>query len=396
MRAHNPFRFDRLPTEETFVNRTKEIRRIVACMQSGENLLVYGLRRMGKTSCLQRAARIAVKESPRALCFFADMSRYTSLGSAAQTILTHAATALDSFGNKAQRTLLEIANGLAHGLVIQMANTGDMPFAIAFQRPPCSQVDNVEAFVATILALEQLAVKQAQRVTLILDEFTFIEKLGGPQALWQIRSVMQSCQKVTFIFSGSAHHAIAQLTSEDGPLLGMFSRLEIGPIDPSELGPWIDAQFAATSKFPSEGIGASCIALAGPRTRDTIQLARRAWDMHTAEQTEALIQEACSSLIDDLDTEFSRLWHQLSLPSQAVLKAIAAGHETDLFHGSVRKAFGLGSTATITQTTRLLTRHASPKIDFRDPILTRHDSPQQIRHTFDNPFFRIWIRRLPQ
>jgi hypothetical protein len=42
----NPFRFDRLPTDDSFFDREVEVKRIAKAINDGENLLVYGLRRM--------------------------------------------------------------------------------------------------------------------------------------------------------------------------------------------------------------------------------------------------------------------------------------------------------------------------------------------------------------
>src|SRR5580693_3888915 len=107
----NPFRFDRLAEEAEFFDREEEVARIVAAIGGGENLLVRGPRRMGKTSCLLRAARTAAVEHD-ALCFFVDLSRYSSLAAVAEAMLRNAVPKISSLGERATTWLASAVKGL--------------------------------------------------------------------------------------------------------------------------------------------------------------------------------------------------------------------------------------------------------------------------------------------
>jgi hypothetical protein len=400
IQPRNPFRFDRLPTEQSFVNRVTEVQRIVTCITNGENLLVHGLRRMGKTSCLLRAARTAANTTGT-ICFVVDLARHSTLADVTEALLHHAIPALSSLGEKSAAWLASAVKGLvlrpiATGSLDASALGGpDMKLELSLELRSQGQAAHATALMEVLDALDALSAKRSKRVAIIIDEFTFLEKFGPDRVSWQLRSAMQRHQNLTYILSGSASHIIEQMHGQDGPFFGMFGRLHVGPIPDHEISEWID-QMVNSHSCSANGVGAECVRLAGPRTRDIIQLARRTFDLATragiADTT--TVNEALSSLLEDSDSEFLSAWCELTTHQQSVLAAIAAGEGHTLFTDATRKRYGLGATASVSQTSRRLARSFGPRPDYRDPILTRVNTPNGIVHHFDNPYFLRWTARL--
>jgi hypothetical protein len=396
----NPFRFDRLPTAAAFVDREREVARIVQCIREGENLLVFGERRMGKTSCLIRAARLAADEFG-ATCFFADLSRYSSLAEVTDALLKNAIPALASLGEKATAWLA----GQVRGLVLRPAvkasldttktGGGEMELELGLELRGRDPQAHAAALNGVLDALDELAGKRKRKVAVILDEFTFIEKLGPERASWQLRGAMQRHQHLVYILAGSAQHLIDRMHGADGAFFGMFGRLPIGPIPEDEMIAWIDRS-SSKNGCKADGVGAECLRLLGPRTRDIVQLARRTFDLGVAagKANAGTVTAALDSLLEDFDAEFQQQWSQFPPLQQAVLTAVAAGEGATLFTAATRARFGLGSTAEVTQNCQRLTRAGKRTQDFREAVLVRLEHPDKLEHRFDNPLFGYWVTRL--
>jgi hypothetical protein len=397
----NPFRFDRLAEEAEFFDREEEVGRIVAAIGGGENLLVRGPRRMGKTSCLLRAARTAAAEHD-ALCFFVDLSRYSSLAAVAEAMLRNAVPKISTLGERATTWLASAVKGLvlkpkAKASVDATAAGGpdlELEFGVELKsRDPEAQG---AAFIEVLDALDALAGRRKRRIAVILDEFTFIEEIGPAQVAWNLRAAMQRHHHVTYIFAGSAQHMIDALHGRSGPFLGMFGVLNIGPIEPPRFAQWIDARLRQHG-VTADGVGEACVGFAGPRTRDILQLARRSFDLAAGGRHRApagLVDQAIAELIDDLSDDFWSVWTSIPRIQKSILQAVADGSGEALFSAEVIARYGLGNTAVVTQNCRRLARIVPGVTDHRAPQLQRVDHADRVEFVFDNPYFARWVRQI--
>ena len=398
----NPFRFDRLPTDAAFVDRDREVARIVDCIRRGENLLVHGERRMGKTSCLRRAARQAAAELD-ATCFFADLSTQPSLARLTESLLRNAVPALASLGEQAAAWIAGAVRGLVlrpsarASLDASRAGGPELELELGVELRARNERAQAAAFLEVLDAIDRLAGRRRRRVAVLLDEFTFLEKIGPERVSWQLRGAMQRHQHLTYVLAGSAQHLIDRMHGPDGPFYGMFGRLAVGPIPEEEMTAWIDRSCARHGVKPA-GVGADCVRRAGPRTRDIVQLARRTFDLGVGARAAnaRTVGQAFDSLLEDFDAEFRSAWSQFPVSAQAVLVAVAAGEGRSLFTEATRGIFGLGSTAEVSQVCRRLTRTGRQTTDFRDAVLVRVETPATLEHRFDNPYFAAWVLGLAQ
>ena len=87
---YNPLRIHGVVSGEHFTDRGDEVRRMVAVLREpGAKILVYGPRRMGKTSAIVRAVERIEAEGGHA--FLADLSTATTAVDAGNRILEAAA-----------------------------------------------------------------------------------------------------------------------------------------------------------------------------------------------------------------------------------------------------------------------------------------------------------------
>ena len=229
-------------------------------------------------------------------------------------------------------------------------------------------------------AMEGMARDRKTTIGIVLDEFQEISKFGGEDAEWHLRGVIQGHHHVSYVLSGSATHVIERMTDTGRAFYGLLDQLYIGPIDPSHLARWID------SRMEAAGVATSCVGeraiwLAGPRTRDIVQLARRCFDRTRAVGTAGPpeVDDAFREILEEQDDLWRSLWEQLTPLQQNVLRAVAAG--TDGLTTQVTlERFSLGSSGSATNSAAALVAVGR---------LLKAES--RTGYGFDSPYFRGWV-----
>jgi len=129
--------------------------------------------------------------------------------------------------------------------------------------------------------------------------------------------------------------------------------------------------------------------LAGPRTRDIIQVARRLYD-RVALRVKATIKDIENAFDDVVGEEHDFLyacWLSLTVYQQNVFRAVAAG-EKGLTTRETLSKFTLGSSGTVINTVNSLIRAGHI---IREDAYTRKKVTTPTGYDFDSPFFKFWV-----
>jgi len=114
------------------------------------------------------------------------------------------------------------------------------------------------------LAWSTRELTDARARELLLATFQEIEAItdkGGPF----MRTILQETGNVGYVLAGSMLSLIDGLTAPKGPFFNI-PRLDVGPIEPAIMEPWIEEQMRSHGVAPVVGVGPHIIALAGPST----------------------------------------------------------------------------------------------------------------------------------
>jgi hypothetical protein len=166
-----------------------------------------------------------------------------------------------------------------------------------------------------------------------------------------------------------------------GPRRAFYKLLEpmaFGPMDSDHLARWIEERMAAAG-VRADGIGPHILALAEPRTRDVVQLARYTFDIarRFGRATVTEVDDAFRQIVLTEDSPIRALWDGLSPLQQNVLRAVAA-RSTGLTTRSTRRQFGLSETGPTTKAVQtLVSRDLLVKVDRE--------------YLYDSPFVRGWV-----
>lgn len=371
----NPFRIGGHVAGSYFTDRADEIRRIRQAIKEPSRLLVYGPRRMGKSSTIAKAVEQVKREG--AVVAWADFSTATTLADISNRLLMSLSGEL----NNVEQRLLNFARNLRPNLTLrfdELSGSPSLTLGAEARRKPIE--DQRAAFEAILDQIEAFATSHDRPVALVFDEFQEIIAVGGERADWFLRGIMQRHQHVSYICAGSKESLIHELLGQKRAFYKHFELLHLGPIEADHLALWIEDRMRSKG-VDAKGLGKAIIERAGPRTQDRLQLAREifsnALPKGYVEATD--IDHAMSSLAHSEASIYLAIWSELSPTQQNSLRAVAAAPD-QLFASSTLQRFGLASSSTMARALEVLQN--------RGLVVQEEGRPE-----IDNPFFCEWIKQ---
>lgn len=383
----NPFRIHGVVTGEYFTDRDDELKRLVrALTEPGSKLLVYSPRRMGKTSAVMNAVDTVNENGGYA--FLADLSTASTAVDMGNRILAASSRII---GKKRKNFITDVVSRLNVKVSLTPDPATGIPLPSIDINLRNDEIGKQRQTLSGILdALNATAKERKITVGIALDEFQEIHKFGGETAEWDLRASIQQHGNIGYILFGSREHLIQRMIDSKGALYKMVDKLPFGAINPSHMAAWIDKRMAEAG-IKAQGVGDCIVHLAGARTRDIVQVARRCYD-RTAVRGRATIEDAEHAFEDIIAEEHDLLyecWLSLTAHQQNILRAVAAG-EKGLTTRETLAKFTLGSSGTVTNTVNSLIK--SGHLIRQDPY-TRRKVTTPTGYEFDSPFFKGWVIR---
>ena len=375
----NPFRIEGVVRPPHFADREDELARIGTALRTpGAKLLVYGPRRMGKTSAIVVAKERLEEEGGAAV--LADFSTASSVADLARRLLTAAGRTL---GQRWRDLPSEIARRLDVSLTLEVdPRTGTPVPTLGTGLRRRSREEQYDTLGQLLDALEQMAENRDETLAVVLDEFQEIHRFGGEDAEWRLRGILQHHRHTSYVLAGSRASLIRRMVAKDRAFYKLADLMAFGPIAPDVLAGWIDDRFAEAGR-PRPGVGAVCAKGAGPRTRDVVQLARRAFDRARGAAEDdpvgTLVLRALREIVEEEDDLARSLWEQLTANQQNTLRAVAAADE-GLTSRATLEAFGLPGSGSVSNL-------ASSFLE--DGYLVKTELAPG--YDFDSPFLRAWV-----
>ncbi len=375
----NPFRTQGTVRPPYFTNRAEEIRRIRRALATPTaKVLVWGERRTGKTSCLEVALEAHRKQGGHGL--LADFSTASSVVDLSNRLLVAAGTALSRSWTDFAADLLQRI-----GLTLRVKAdplTGAITPSLELGLRSAPLEEQRRSLERVLRSLDEMAATRGVNLGIIIDEFQEINRFGGESAEWHLRGILQQQQHTSYVLAGSRSHLIRRMLGKNRAFYQMLDRIPFGPIDPEHFARWIEERLEGAG-VSAHGVGARCIEIAGPRTRDVVELARKAYDLGAVvgRVDEDLLRHAYLELVDGEDDLARPFWDSLTPHQQNVLRAVAAGSR-QLTAQETRARFALRSSAAISKAVREFV-----------------ESGHLVKlaggggYDFDSPYLRGWVIR---
>jgi DNA-directed RNA polymerase subunit F len=155
--------------------------------------------------------------------------------------------------------------------------------------------------------------------------------------------------------------------------------MEFGPIEPGYLAAWLEERMEERGVRCDE-VGPECVQIAGPRTRDVIQLARKTFDLTagTGRADAESVRHAFEELVEEEDGPIRSWWDDLTPAQQNIIRAVAAT-TAGMTTAETAKRFTLLTSSAVTQAIQKLRE---------DGDVTRGGPSGYV---LDSPVVRGWV-----
>ena len=199
----NPFKYGSRVSGGAFFDREKIMRDMLGVVDGGNNVVLYGPRRYGKSSLVGEV--MSRLRAQGWVCSEVNMMDVASL----EDFISQYARALYREASPAIGTLRQVANlfrRVSPKIGIDEDGKPELKFEIASRKVGVAALRDVFELPAKICP--------AGRTLIVLDEFQEVESLGlGAQFERTMRSVIQNQPDIAYIFLGSKTHMLERMFS---------------------------------------------------------------------------------------------------------------------------------------------------------------------------------------
>lgn len=366
----NPFKYGQVVEDEDFCPRPEYVRQIREFILSGQNLVLTGERRIGKTSLIWEAAS-GLKDY---LLVYIDLLEVKTTDDLCRRMVKAVVRAenRESFLSRALKNLAALRPSLSLDPV---------------SGQPCLSLDSrVTMNPDSIESILDMIGERGEdgKLIVVFDEFQDILNLkDSREALAMLRSRIQFQGDIPYIFAGSIRNRMNQVFFDpDSPFFKSAQAMEIGPLDYQEFTGYLASKFNDGDRRVPPGLLQKVMEMFDSVPGDVQEFCCALWDSsNPGEQiTEELFETAFGIVFAREFRVYEALLHHVSAQQMKCLSALAVLggsspyskaflEETGITHaGSVKAAF---------------VNLQKKKIVF--------EKNGELR--FSNPFFKHWLLR---
>lgn len=371
-----PFLYGRIADNENFTNRKNETEFLMRNFRGLINTIIISPRRWGKTSLVHKVAKSLSKEDKNIIICQVDIFNcrteeefYTVFAS---SLLKATSTVWEEFVSSVKKYLGRLAPIIS---ISDATQTYELSFGIDFKDSRLSYDE--------ILDLPQVIANDTKKSMVVcIDEFQNINEYEEPLAFQRkLRSHWQKHTSVSYCLYGSKRHMLLNIFNDYGmPFYKFGDILFLSKINREEWVAFISQRFLSTGKQISEELSGIIADKMKNHPYYTQQLSQQVWFRTPGSGcTKDIVEEAFSSLIDQLSLLFANVIDSLTPKQINFLLAVADGN-TNFSSKEVLSKYKLGTSANIKNL-----KKATLEKDLIDVL------PNNVIEIQD-PAFEYWLR----
>ena len=375
----NPFRYGSLALDEAFTDREQELAELVSDIRNGQDVVVFGPRRTGKSSLVFRAIQELGRR--RVLVAYVDLmatpTKERLAARLAKTIHEDVATPLI---RARERALAVFRDLRVQPTVTLNPHDASVSFSFATGQEDAA----VDATIEALLELPaRLGAERKRRVALVFDEFQEIVDLD-PNYPKLLRAIFQTQPEVAHVYLGSKRHLMDRIFNDQNePFWRSAKHVELGPIEPERFAPWIRSRLEATDRGIDDDALARVLELTAGHPYATQQLLYFTWEElpEGFSASSADVERALLRVVDAENAHFGLVWDDATRNERLVL--VALGREPGRpYSVEYRRSHGLPSASHVQRSLASLGR--------RGLVTKGGDGLYRLAE----PFLPAWLERL--
>ena len=368
MRAMKPFKYGCVVSGDVFCPRPELQRRLTACVKDGQNAVLVGERRMGKTSLIYSACN-ALK---RYRMMYIDLLNIRTVADFCNRVATAAAQMgdKDSFVSRALKFMARLRPTLS----VDPGN--GMPVVSVDSR----MAEDPSSMADVMSLIERFS--REERMFVVFDEFQEVKKLdAADQVLAMLRGKIQFLQDTCFVFSGSVRNDMVDIfTNPKSPFFKSAMTISVDNIPDDVFAPFLIERFRTGKRIADRTFIDIVFDFTGRTTGDVQQLCAAVWN--TTERGARLsaddIRPALEEIFEQESGPFEVQTTRLTRHQFKVLVALAKLGGRNVYSADFLAVAGVPSPSTATKALRRLVT---------DGLVFIHDR----EYRFFNPFLRAWL-----
>ena len=362
-----PFIFGKIATEKNFTDRETETANFVQSFTSLINTIIISPRRWGKSSLVNKAAKLAM-EQDRKLCIchvdlFNVRNEVHFYSLLAQKVIAATSTKWEE--------AVESAKSFFSHLVPKISIGSDPTNEVSID----FDWESIKQNPDEVLDLaEKIAKKKGVKIVICVDEFQNISGFTDPDYFQKkLRSHWQQHQNVAYCLYGSKRHMMMEVfTNSSKPFYKFGNLMFLDKIDTPCLVEFFNTRFSETGKTITEDAANLIVKLVDNHPYYAQQLAQLSW-LRTKDVCDVeIVREAHAALVEQLSLLFVTITETLTTQQLNYLNALIAGEKaissTDVMH-----RYQISSTTSIARSKAALVKNdildiKAGEISFQDPI----------------------------
>lgn len=362
-----PFIFGKIATEKNFTDRETETANLVQSFTSLINTIIISPRRWGKSSLVNKAAKLAMEQDRKLRICHVDLFNvrnevhfYSLL---AQKVIAATSTKWEE--------AVESAKSFFSHLVPKISIGSDPTNEVSID----FDWESIKQNPDEVLDLaEKIAKKKGVKIVICVDEFQNISEFTDPDYFQKkLRSHWQQHQNVAYCLYGSKRHMMMEVfTNSSKPFYKFGNLMFLDKIDTPCLVEFFNTRFSETGKTITEDAAYLIVKLVDNHPYYAQQLAQLSW-LRTKDVCDVeIVREAHAALVEQLSLLFVTITETLTTQQLNYLNALIAGEKaissTDVMH-----RYQISSTTSIARSKAALIKNdildiKAGEISFQDPI----------------------------
>ena len=340
-----PFNYEGFATKDTFFGREEELEFINTFVQNSNNLLIYSLRRYGKSSLIKEQIR---RDSDTLYVYF-DIFDITSENDFARLFLKAIAKAQKGSVTTVMSKLPKLFSRVSFDIIFD-STTGKTKLS-----PTLNNINFDDAIDDAFNALFSLSKKQ--KIVVVIDEFQQISLIKNVKIDALLRKYMQEDKRISYFFLGSKRHMLTELFRYKAPLYEMATHYELSGIKVEDYTEYIQKYLKI-----SDDLIVYMIDVAKNETKLIIHICSILYDRHSKKViTEKIINETITEIVMSKNSSYSMLFDSFSLGKKKAFK-ILCKHK-DLYKKEILDEYNISKQSLLSSLNAL----------FKDEIIDKKD-----------------------
>lgn len=368
-----PFVFGKIATEKNFTDREQETAYLVNNFTSLINTIIISPRRWGKSSLVNKAARMAMERDENLRICHIDLFNVRNEEHFYSLLAQKVISATSSKWEEAIANARKFFSQLIPKISIASDPTNEVSIDFDWE-----QVKHNPDEVLDLA--EKIAIEKGVKIVVCIDEFQNIADFTDPDYFQKkLRSHWQLHQHVAYCLYGSKRHMMLEVfTDSSKPFYKFGNLIFLNKIATPYLVDFFNIRFADTGKSITDEASHLIAELTDNHPYYAQQLAQLSWLRTESVCTVDIVREAHSALVEQLSLLFVTITETLTLQQLNYLNALLAG-ESNISSTDVMYRYKISSPTSVARS-----KVALVKNDILDN--------QAGKYSFQDPIYAYWLR----